>query len=121
MAWKPTDTVHLNLRYPEALRRRLERAAKNSRRSMNTEIVERLEQSFRRQDFEKLQDAINMGWLQILSVVADVQRHLPPQERPGLLDIGRELGLIDEMGRPTPASVSPEKQSPAFTDKDESK
>jgi Arc-like DNA binding domain len=87
MARKPTDTAHLNLRYPEALRRRLERAAKNGGRSMNTEIVERLEQSFRREDFEKVQDAVNLGWLKILDVVADVTRQLPPSRGPGLLDM----------------------------------
>jgi predicted HicB family RNase H-like nuclease len=46
MARKPTDTAHLNLRYPEALRRRLERAGKSNGRSLNSEIVHRLEQSF---------------------------------------------------------------------------
>jgi hypothetical protein len=46
MARKPTDTVQLNLRFSEALRRRLERAAAGHDRSMNAEIVERLEQSF---------------------------------------------------------------------------
>src|SRR5438876_11003651 len=78
MARKPTDTAHLNLRYPEALRRRSERAAMNSRRSMNTEIVERLEQSFRRQDFEKAQDAINEGMVKVIGVVTDVVRQMPP-------------------------------------------
>src|SRR4051794_23320274 len=62
MARKSTDTAHLNLRYPEGLRRRLERAAKDGGRSMNTEIVERLEQSFRREDFEKLHDAVNLAF-----------------------------------------------------------
>jgi predicted HicB family RNase H-like nuclease len=46
MTRKPTDTAHLNLRYPEALRRRLERAGKSNGRSLNSEIVHRLEQSF---------------------------------------------------------------------------
>ena len=76
MARKPTDTAHLNLRYPEALRRRLERAAKNGGRSMNTEIVERLEQSFRREDFEKLQDAVNLFFLKTMDAVGDVTRQL---------------------------------------------
>jgi hypothetical protein len=87
MARKPTDTAHLNLRYPEALRRRLERAAKNGGRSMNTEIVERLEQSFRREDFEKLQDAMGLAFLKILQAVDDVIRLLPPSRGPGLLDM----------------------------------
>src|SRR3954471_10468940 len=87
MARKPTDTAHLNLRYPEALRRRLERAAKNGGRSLNSEIVERLEQSFRREDFEKLQDAMSLGFLKLVDVVADVARQLPPSRGPGLLDM----------------------------------
>ena len=87
MARKPTDTAHLNLRYPEALRRRLERAAKDGGRSMNTEIVERLEQSFRREDFEKLQDAMGLAFLKILQAVDDVIRLLPPSRGPGLLDM----------------------------------
>ena len=87
MARKPTDTAHLNLRYPEALRRRLEQAAKDSRRSMNTEIVARLEQSFRRDDFETLQDAINEGMLKVIGVVSDVVRRLPPTAPEGLLDL----------------------------------
>jgi hypothetical protein len=87
MARKPTETAHLNLRYPEALRRRLERAAKNSGRSMNTEIVERLEQSFRREDFEKVQDAMNMGWLKIFDATGEVERHLLSHKGPELLGV----------------------------------
>jgi hypothetical protein len=91
MARKPTDTAHLNLRYPEALRRRLERAAKNGGRSMNTEIVERLEQSFRREEFEKLNDAVNLAFLKIMQAVGDVTRLLPPSRGPGLLDMRGDL------------------------------
>ena len=47
MARKPTDTIKLNLRFPEALRRQLEREAKKEGRSLNTEIVERLYRSLR--------------------------------------------------------------------------
>jgi hypothetical protein len=46
MARKPADTVQLKLRFPEALRKRIERAAKVSDRSLNLEIVSRLESSF---------------------------------------------------------------------------
>lgn len=49
MARKATDTVQLKLRFPEALRRQLERAAKVSDNSMNAEIINRLEGSFRAQ------------------------------------------------------------------------
>jgi hypothetical protein len=50
MARKPTDTIKLNLRFSEALRRQLEREAKKERRSLNTEIVERLYRSLRQED-----------------------------------------------------------------------
>jgi hypothetical protein len=49
MARKPTDTVKLQLRFQESLRRRLERAAARNNRSMNTEIIHRLEESVQRE------------------------------------------------------------------------
>jgi hypothetical protein len=107
MARKPTDTAHLNLRYPEALRRRLERAAMNSRRSMNTEIVERLEQSFRREDFEKAQDAINEGMVKVIGVVTDVVRQMPPSAPRELLNLL------------TPEQRARVFERPIFTDKEE--
>jgi hypothetical protein len=45
MARKPTDTVKLQLRFHEVLRRRLAQEAKKHDRSLNAEIVHRLEQS----------------------------------------------------------------------------
>jgi hypothetical protein len=48
MARKRTDIVKLQLRLPEALRRNLSQAAKSNRRSMNAEIVSRLDESFLR-------------------------------------------------------------------------
>ena len=45
MARKPTQTVKLNLRFPNALRRVLTREAEKHRRSLNSEIVERLYRS----------------------------------------------------------------------------
>jgi hypothetical protein len=54
MARKPTDTVQLKLRFSEALRRRLARAAKHRNCSLNAEIVARLEYSFKS---ESLHDA----------------------------------------------------------------
>jgi hypothetical protein len=83
VARKPTDTAHLNLRYPEALRRRLERAGKNNDRSLNSEIVHRLEQSFRREDSEPLQDVILEGMLKVIGVVSDVVRRIPPPPQGG--------------------------------------
>ena len=56
MARKPTDTVQLNLRFSETLRRRLEREAARHDQSLNAEIVHRLEQSFRVPELEKTID-----------------------------------------------------------------
>jgi hypothetical protein len=53
MARKPTDMVQLKLRFSEALRRRLEREAARNNRSMNTEIIHRLEESFRQHEINQ--------------------------------------------------------------------
>jgi Mg2+ and Co2+ transporter CorA len=46
MARKPGDVVNLRLRLPEALRRRLAHEADASNRSLNSEILWRLGQTF---------------------------------------------------------------------------
>jgi Arc-like DNA binding domain len=50
MPRKPSETVQLKLRFPERLRIRIEAEAKKNERSMNAEIVHRLEQSFEGDD-----------------------------------------------------------------------
>jgi hypothetical protein len=50
MSRKPSQTVQLKLRFPEKLRQRIESAAAGNKRSMNGEIVQRLEQSFQKDD-----------------------------------------------------------------------
>jgi hypothetical protein len=50
MARKRTDTIKLQLRLSERLRRRIERAAERDECSMNAEIIKRLEQSFEQVD-----------------------------------------------------------------------
>ena len=50
MVRKQSDTVHLKLRFSEKLRLRVEAAADHNQRSMNSEIVHRLEQSFEKHD-----------------------------------------------------------------------
>jgi Arc-like DNA binding domain len=54
MARKLTDTVKLQVRLSERLRRRLERAAKHNDWSMNTEIVNRLDVLFQREDQKEM-------------------------------------------------------------------
>lgn len=78
---KPSDPVKTNLRFTEALRSRLEKAATKNNRSMNEEIIRRLEASFakedRRQEFDQLADRIvtRIGGqgdgLQTLEFIAD--------------------------------------------------
>jgi hypothetical protein len=63
VARKSTDIVKLQLRLPEALRRRLERAAKASDVSMNAVIVHKLENSFRMDDLnEQIKAAVGEGF-----------------------------------------------------------
>ena len=50
MARKPADQVQLKLRFDERLRGHLEREAARNQRSMNAEIIARLEQSFDRRE-----------------------------------------------------------------------
>jgi hypothetical protein len=54
MARKPTEIVPLMLRLRESLRHRLEQTAKQADRSMNAEIVDRLEKSFSRDDQKEM-------------------------------------------------------------------
>jgi predicted transcriptional regulator len=56
---KRTDIVKLQLRIREGLRGRLESAAKNQERSLNSEIVARLEESFRRSELASLTENVD--------------------------------------------------------------
>jgi hypothetical protein len=60
MARKPGDTVQLKLRFPEAIRGRLARAAKQHGQSLNSEIVARLYDSFKveREMFDQLAETL---------------------------------------------------------------
>ena len=103
MARKPTDTVKLQLRFPEAIRRRLERAASASHRSMNAEIVHRLEQSLKRdEEPEGVRDALNEGMLKVIDVAAEVVRQIPPARH------NQSLRAIDQAQRLSRPKVSAE-------------
>jgi hypothetical protein len=95
MARKPTDTVHLRLRFDEKLRRRLERAAAENKHSMNAEIVQRLEQSFREQDQRQL-----MRETAILAAETTLTM-LGTQGRPAVLP-----GRIDQQEAAGPADTN---------------
>jgi hypothetical protein len=66
MARKLADTIQLKVRMSEALRRQMEDAAARNRRSMNAEIVARLEYSAR-----KDQDAITELAKHVLDILPD--------------------------------------------------
>jgi hypothetical protein len=53
---KKTDFVQFKIRFRESLRSRLELAAKGQERSLNSEIVARLEQSFDREGLTRIRD-----------------------------------------------------------------
>jgi hypothetical protein len=58
MSRNPTDMVQLKLRFKEQLRRKLDRAAREGHHSLNSEIILRLEASFKhdkwREQLERL-------------------------------------------------------------------
>ena len=54
MAKKPTEIVPIQVRVREGLRRQLETAARKQGRSLNSEIVSRLQSSFSKDDREAL-------------------------------------------------------------------
>ena len=53
---KKTDFVQFKIRFRESLRSRLEVSAKGQERSLNSEIVARLEQSFERESITHIRD-----------------------------------------------------------------
>jgi Arc-like DNA binding dprotein len=66
VARKPTDTIQLKVRLSEALRRQMEDAAARNGRSMNAEIVARLQHSI-----QKDQDAITELAKHVLDILPD--------------------------------------------------
>jgi hypothetical protein len=72
MPRKPSDPVKLNLRFTEALRSRLEKAATKNNRSLNEEIVRRVEESFREADMmialEKLSERMSERMIKNVTV-----------------------------------------------------
>jgi hypothetical protein len=89
MARKSTDIVKLQVRLPERLRRRLEQMAKHHDWSMNTEIVNRLDESFQKEEQDKMITlAIEQAVEQAASVTAArtvaALKRLSPKDAPRL-------------------------------------
>ena len=96
MARKPTDEVQLKLRFDEKLRRRLAREAERNDRSMNAEIVLRLESSFRQEDTEQLFKRA------LAAIVEDVQEIKQQAQR---LTAPPPTTLLELGDRPAPAPI----------------
>ena len=88
-------------RIPEGLRRRLEREAELNRRSMNAEIISRLESSFRRQETDELiLEAIDRT-LKLMGISSDPATWSPETrawaaQQPGLLGLAGEQPATDK-------------------------
>ena len=63
---KSTGTVKLQVRLPERLQGRLEQAAKDNDRSINTEIFDRLDVSFQLEDRDKMEEKATRDAVQAL-------------------------------------------------------
>src|SRR5262245_48624822 len=100
MARKPTDTVQLKLRFPEALRRRLVREAARRGQSLNGYIVRILEAAFQQSDsVQQRAQAIAeaLGDEIVNAVVEEAKTIKEAPER--LLDELRRKNLLIERGK----------------------
>jgi hypothetical protein len=100
MARKPTDTAIFSLRIREELRKRIEREAQRQERSMNTEIIERLEESFRREDNDA--GARRVAALAFADVMYEMTDHMQSLEqmRRALKDIEQRLQRATKKDEP---------------------
>jgi hypothetical protein len=64
------------VRLPETLRRRVERDAERNGRSMNTEIIHRLEQSLAEADLSNTVQSLRLGQEQTGKALAEMQSNL---------------------------------------------
>jgi hypothetical protein len=69
---KPKDLVQLTLRLKEDLRRDIERAAKREARSLNEEIVRRIEESFSYGDWREERERL------VAAMITDLKFHPNP-------------------------------------------
>jgi hypothetical protein len=72
MARKAKDTPHLRVRVEPSLLARLEKAAEKNERTLNGEIVRRLEESFKRDDVQGYIDATAQSIAEKLVAAVDL-------------------------------------------------
>ena len=70
MARKPSDIVQLKLRFEEKLRRRLQADAAKNERSLNAEIIDRLERSYSTPNLAQMTATAVVEELRIAGVVS---------------------------------------------------
>jgi Arc-like DNA binding domain len=92
MARKRTELRPVMVRLPETLRRRVERDAERNGRSMNTEIIHRLEQSFAEVDLRDTVESLRVGQAETGKALQEMQRNLTT----ALFDMSQ--GLFKEPG-----------------------
>src|SRR5215831_13641256 len=95
MARKPTDTVQLKLRFPEALRRRLVREATRRGQSLNGYIVRILEKAFEQSDSvqERAQAIAEALGDEIVEAIVEEAKRVEAEE--SLAEAQREDELIE--------------------------
>ncbi len=104
MARKPSDTVQLKLRFPEALRRQLERAARAKDHSMNSEIIHRLERSFHS---DRAVDAVAMA-MELESTDERNWKEDPLSAETVRIGVDRIIAAFGGLPREHPRPVTPE-------------
>jgi hypothetical protein len=100
VARKPTDTIYLQIRIAEGLRRALDREATKYKRSMNTEIIRRLDASFEQPMLTKLmKDAVKSALEDYDAATAD--QIIKRLRREIAQDRQNEKSLLGHVGRRT--------------------
>jgi hypothetical protein len=106
MARKKIGNVQTKLRFPTALRQRLERVAVANGKSLNAEVMKRLEESFRREDEEARLSAAEKAGERAGARAAEVMLKSGQQREQTLQAIVKLLGrhfpeLREELERET--------------------
>jgi hypothetical protein len=115
MARKATELRPIMTRIPEALRKRLERAAVQNRRSMNAEIINRLYESFEAQSLRTLADIANdmdLVWARygmrflLLELQEDLIKALAREDMAAAAKLAKAFLLTRQSGPPDEAAQS---------------
>lgn len=103
------DDLHFRLRIPEELKHRIEAAAKENRRSMTAEIIDRLDRSFQFEDVPGIDEATRIVTKEtvILQFMQDTLRKMADDESPSVRRFAEQLLSVPKQ------QVTSEPMSPA--------